>query len=664
MNQALVAFIRENTFKMKTYRQSAATALACILVMTPLARALAEEIDPFQFFQEEARVVTASRREQSIQEAPVAIDVVTAEEIKASGAVHLWDLLRFRVGMDVLDGRSADGNRAVVSVRGFPQEFVRNLQVLVDGRSVYQPISGGVFWDQLPVQIQDIDHIEIVRGANAALYGSGAALGVINIITIKPSGKSIAKVWGAGGNQGIHQEGGAVESALKSFAGRLSVQNRAQDSTALTSGLAANNDLHSQQSNFRGRWGVSERSSLELFAGGSWNNAGLDKRPVADNQFNQHFEMAKWAQDVGSGSHIEFMSSRNDYLSVTDLSPVNPTQSRIYQYDEEFLHRFDTWNRRLQMAYGVNYRTSSAEDVSTFSEAPRQTQTLWNGYFNQTLHIADNLALSDALMVEHNDVGSGSTQPNYQVSSLWTVVDKQTLRASYSVAHTVPSLFSAGADSRSGPVLILGNPDVKPETLSTYEVSYRGTLFERCLDLETNYFYTHIKDVEVIPVQSITFFPAPLVTYSFNNSNDAIARGVELQAKYRFKAGHSLYANYTYEHITDWKASLGTLTQNTPAHKANLGGIAHFWKRVTASVNLGYKDHYFITSDTRQSSLAVPAYWRLDSRLAYRPAAAPNMELFMAVQNAATSQHIEFVDRTTVPRTYQGGLSMTFGGNE
>src|SRR5690349_7834178 len=91
--------------------------------------------ETLQFFQEEAKVVTASRRAQSIQEAPVAVDVITAEEIKASGAINLWDLFRFRPGMNVIDGHPANAaNRAVVSVRGFAESFARNLQVLIDGR--------------------------------------------------------------------------------------------------------------------------------------------------------------------------------------------------------------------------------------------------------------------------------------------------------------------------------------------------------------------------------------------------------------------------------------------------------------------------------------------------------------------------------------------------
>ena len=133
--------------------------------------------DAFDFYREVAMVSVASRRPEAAWRAPVAVDVVTAEEIKAYGYSSLPDLLRFRAGMDVVCARSADGNRAIVSARGFARDFVSEMQVLVDGRSVYSPFLGGVYWASLPVQMQDIERVEIVRGPNAALYGSNSALG-------------------------------------------------------------------------------------------------------------------------------------------------------------------------------------------------------------------------------------------------------------------------------------------------------------------------------------------------------------------------------------------------------------------------------------------------------------------------------------------------------
>lgn len=170
-----------------------------------------------EFFAHEAQTVTASRRLPPVREAPVAVRVITGEKIRTSGATNLRDLLRFHVGMDVLDGRSVDGNRAIVSVRGFPEEFVDRLQVLVDGRSVYNVYSGGVYWEQLPVQLQDIERIEIVRGPNAALYGSNAALGVVNIITKKPSSDRSVSAYLLRGNTDLFQSGTAYESAGDRF---------------------------------------------------------------------------------------------------------------------------------------------------------------------------------------------------------------------------------------------------------------------------------------------------------------------------------------------------------------------------------------------------------------------------------------------------------------
>ncbi|HVO33552.1 MAG TPA: Plug domain-containing protein, partial [Elusimicrobiota bacterium] len=121
--------------------------IACAFAASLARPALADDGDAFQFFQEEAEVVTASRRPQLLEDIPMAVDVVTAEEIRASGATTIADLLRYRVGMDVLDGRSVDGQRSIVAIRGFPQEWVHNIQVLIDGRSVYDPISGSNYWE-------------------------------------------------------------------------------------------------------------------------------------------------------------------------------------------------------------------------------------------------------------------------------------------------------------------------------------------------------------------------------------------------------------------------------------------------------------------------------------------------------------------------------------
>src|SRR5258708_21527466 len=214
-----VSLINSERMKM---RKLFAVILNITVIETLAFPARADSNDAFQFLREEATVVTASRREQSIREAPVAVDVITSEEIKASGVTNIWDLLRYQPGVEVVDGHTPHGNRALVTIRGFVEGFARNVLVLVDGRSVYDVNTGSVYWEQLPVQLQDVDRIEIIRGPNAALYGSGAGLGVINILTKKPTGTTTVTVQGAGGNRSTVLASESIDSSIHGFNYRFS----------------------------------------------------------------------------------------------------------------------------------------------------------------------------------------------------------------------------------------------------------------------------------------------------------------------------------------------------------------------------------------------------------------------------------------------------------
>ncbi len=129
-------------------------------------------------------VVTASRKTQRASDAPAAVTVVTAEQIEASGATTLLDILRYAPGVDVSESSRSFGS---VSIRGFNEEYANKLLVMVDGRSIYQDYFGGVFWNTNPLLLARIKRIEIVRGSGSALYGANAVNGVINVILKTPA---------------------------------------------------------------------------------------------------------------------------------------------------------------------------------------------------------------------------------------------------------------------------------------------------------------------------------------------------------------------------------------------------------------------------------------------------------------------------------------------
>ena len=143
----------------------------------------------------EEEVVSASRQATSPLDAPVSTHIITAEDIRMSGAVSIPDLLRTVPGIDVMQMGPGNHN---IGVRGFNQRMNNKVLVLVDGRSVYFDFLGPTYWKTLAVNLADIERIEIIRGPGSTLYGANAFSGVINIIT-KPAGDKNAEFGVIGG---------------------------------------------------------------------------------------------------------------------------------------------------------------------------------------------------------------------------------------------------------------------------------------------------------------------------------------------------------------------------------------------------------------------------------------------------------------------------------
>ncbi|MDB5328835.1 MAG: ligand-gated TonB-dependent outer rane channel, partial [Phycisphaerales bacterium] len=125
-------------------------------------------------------VTSVSRKKQSIFAAPAAVSVITQDDIRRSGFSTIPDMLRMAPGVDV--GRINSYSWAV-GVRGLNSQFNGNLLVLQDGRSLYNTLFGGVFWDTVDYVTPDIERIEVIRGPGATLWGANAVNGVINITT-------------------------------------------------------------------------------------------------------------------------------------------------------------------------------------------------------------------------------------------------------------------------------------------------------------------------------------------------------------------------------------------------------------------------------------------------------------------------------------------------
>ena len=106
-------------------------------------------------------VTSVSKKEQKMSQVAAAIFVITQEDIRRSGATNIPDLLRMVPGLDVAQ---VDSNTWAISARGFNLQFASKLLVLIDGRALYAPLFGGVYWDTQDVPLEDIERIEVTRG--------------------------------------------------------------------------------------------------------------------------------------------------------------------------------------------------------------------------------------------------------------------------------------------------------------------------------------------------------------------------------------------------------------------------------------------------------------------------------------------------------------------
>ena len=639
-------------------RRSTARLLAAGLALSAAAPARAAD-DAFEFYKEEAQVVTASRRPEPALRAPAAVDVVTAEDIKAYGFKEIWDVLRYRVGMDVLDGSSLDGNRALVSSRGFTKEFVAEMLVLVDGRTVYNPLIGGVYWKSLPVQMQDIERIEIVRGPNAVLYGSNAGLGVINIITKKPAETSLASAEAWGGTQGSV---GTSESGTAAGAGggiRVSHEYRSQDNDATPSGTGSSNDFaHTQKLNARARWNPDAKTEWELRGGGSWLTAGIPGSPNSPTAENtENFQALHAARTLGASSGIEASLSRSEATVNAVPLLTGPTYARTYQYDAEALHHFACLDERVKSDWGGSWRLSGADSNQVFSTGPRTSSTLVRGFMHHAARVAEPLTLTGGVSLEHSN--TGGTQPAWQAAALYEPATDQLLRLSYSMAPTIPSLFFTDGNFLIAPNLrIVAPARLDPEKISSWELGWNGRFLDGALKPAVTLYYMSVRSLDFAFIQ-----PGVPAVQSTDNRNAALARGAELSVEHALSPASAVFANYTYEEITTAKGADSTgndYGRSTPEHKFNVGGRAALARGVTVSAILGYKDNYHTVSSRGPAAggLDSPRSFRLDARLAWMP--RPGWELFLAGQNLLQPYTVEYADGAANPRSVRGGLSARF----
>jgi iron complex outermembrane receptor protein len=196
---------------MRTRRVAALGALICSVASAQRVGVPTTDLDKVsvdELFS--VQVTSVGRKAQQLAKSPAAVYVLTASDIRRSGATSIPEALQLVPGLTVLQ---LDGRSWTVSIRGGARQYADKILVLIDGRSLFTPLFSGVVWDTIHVPMEDIEQIEVVRGPGAVMWGPNAVNGVINIITKRArdtKGAQISSLGGTGLNNDTEVRVGGV----------------------------------------------------------------------------------------------------------------------------------------------------------------------------------------------------------------------------------------------------------------------------------------------------------------------------------------------------------------------------------------------------------------------------------------------------------------------
>ncbi len=552
-----------------------------------------DSVSEDDYFGEVPKVLTVSRLSQSKADAPSAVTVIDHETIRAAGIVDLAEIFRLVPGFYVAKNAGFIYNsNHVVSYHGMASAYPGSMQVLINGRSVYTPLFGGVQWSELPISIDDIDRIEITRGPNAASYGANSFFGVINIITKNPAdslGSSVKLTHGDGRNEAFYRHAGEIDD----FNYRVTVGYREDD------GLENRNDFkRTQLLNVQADKRLNATNEID-FELGITGGERADGEAVKDNRFFvprtrdilNHYELVRWRHNVSDDSDFSLqayhsLNSSDDQITTVNLRPFLPAVPALLsatlqinndiemeRFDIEAQHTFAPANN-LRVVWGGNIRLDT-----TF--APYWLGTSATDHFNlQRLfghaewRINDQFLMNIGSMVEHNDFTGTDISPRASLN--FKLTPNQTLRLGISSATRTPNYIE---EKFNNPILIptttpasyliqtfADTGDVNPERILSKEIGYLGQMGN--LNVDARLFDDEIRDVLNTKRMTLTLPPTIVLAGQlpriYFNGTDAQVRGFETQIKYRLFKQTQIIANYAHVKISGDKTLPTDFTISMP----------------------------------------------------------------------------------------------------
>lgn len=593
-------------------------------------------------------VTSASRRPEPLSTAASAIFVITPDDIRRSGATSIPEALRLAPGLHVA---RIDSRRWAISARGFNGEFANKLLVLIDGRSIYTPVHGGVNWDAQDLFLQDIERIEVIRGPGAAQWGANAVNGVINIIS-----KSAHDTHGGLATAAVGTElnttavrWGDTLGETGSYRVHAKYLNRDESPTPTGD---ADDEWWQGRAGFRSDWTPQARDKLTLQGAYYQGEVGrlfpvvsslsppYNQPLVIENRMRGGNLLGRWIRTHAPGNEWTLQT----YVDWYEARPLQ-VEEKVFTFDVDFQHRIQI--ERHQIVWGGGYRYISDSFASSFTiafEPNERTAEVFSAFVQDTIELTDTTSLTLGAKLEHNDYTEFELQPSIQFT--WSPSGRHTVWSSISRAVHTPSRadsdFRAQVLAPGGNVLtrFSGNNELEPEELIAYEMGYRvSPVTGLFIDLAL---FNHEYD-RLLGTKLGTFYQDSagrlVVPAAFANGVEGRAWGAELAARWQVVPAWRLdFALSSLEMDLNASPALaaGSDASENSAPQHQLSVFSRF--DINESWSL---DGFWRHVDNLEAS-GVSSFTELDLRVAFMP--RPEWTFSLVGQNLLDSQHSEFRD--------------------
>jgi iron complex outermembrane recepter protein len=653
-------------------------------------------LDENDYIGEVPIVLSVSRLSQSKSDAPSAVTVIDKDMIRAAGIVDLPEIFRLVPGFYVgINAGFVHNTNHVVSYHGMTTAYAGSMQVLIDGRSVYSPLYGGVQWSELPLALADIERIEVTRGPNAASYGANSYFGVINIITQHPSrvtGNTVIATHGNGRNELFYRMGGKLGD----------LNYRATTGYRQDDGLDNRNDFkRTRIFNMRADYQVDNTNNLEFEFGLSDGARG--EGDINEDQFvflprtkqiTNHYQLIRWRHNIAQDSDFSLQAYHsfdrsNDQTTSINLRPVvdallgpgsgalllNDTISirnlvETERFDIEAQHNFSI-GEDLRVVWGGSVRRDTMHAPFYLGSNKTDQFDLQRLFGHMEWSPHDRLLFNAGAMIEHNDFTGTDTSP--RISANFKMAPNHTLRLGVSSALRTPTYLEEKFNRfffvptvLPGTTLLqqydanLGN--VEPERIVSREIGYLGKI--GAFDVDARLFYDIISDY--IDRRDINFVVPPgfvLVTDPENiegsvNTGTADVNGFETQVKWQLAKKTNAIFNFSHVRIRETKPSLArNFEQSMPSNTISALFTHQFNRHWDASLA------YYQTSEATLLGDGDPVdlIRKCDVRLA-RNFNAGNWsgEVSAVIENLFNDHYQEFADYNTAKRRARLNIILNF----